>query len=100
MSTTADRVAPLLIDDFIPSADSLLNEQEWDVYSLLSASYSAFVALPVNFPGDQAEFALHVNALKNLLMSRPVEKELKALYDALPKKIDNVQTAGQAKGEA
>ena len=52
----------------------LLEEKEWDVYSALSKAWNTFIELPLLHPNDNIDFAYHVNALKNIIMSRPVEK--------------------------
>ncbi len=56
----------------------LLTPQEWDVYSRLSEAYNEFIALPTLFKGDTTDFSFHINALKSILMSRPVEREMLA----------------------
>jgi len=91
-TTTAERVAVFLRDDFNPPPDSLMNIQEWDAYSLLSAAFNAFLQLPSIFPGDQAEVGMHINAAKNVILSRPVMREMAAAYAA---SINNVAAAGQ-----
>lgn len=54
----------------------LLSSDEWDVYSYLSKAYNLFTDLPVLFKDDTTDFIYHINALKSILMSRPVEKEM------------------------
>lgn len=55
---------------------ALLTSNEWDVYSRLSQAYNQYADLPVLFKGDEIDFVFHINALKSLLMSRPVEREM------------------------
>lgn len=54
----------------------LMTPEEWDVYSDLSDAWNQFIKLPVLFPNDNADFAYHINALKSLVMSRPVAREM------------------------
>lgn len=93
MSSTYERIEPFIRDTFQPPENSALTQEEWDAYSLLSAAYNAFITLPVLFPGDRGEFALGINQLKSIVMSRPVERELKSVYDQVPRDIDNVMAA-------
>ena len=93
--TTAERVMEFLKDDFTPPGNSVLTTAEWDCYSLLSAAFNAFLKLPKVFQGDQGEFALHINAAKNIVMARPAAHELMSVYSNYPAVIDNVAAAGQ-----
>jgi hypothetical protein len=52
----------------------LLEDKEWDVYSVLSTAWNRFIELPTLHPNDNIDFAHHINALKNIIMSRPVAK--------------------------
>jgi hypothetical protein len=54
----------------------LMTPEEWDVYSHLSAAWNEFIKLPVLFASDNRDFSYHVNALKSILMSRPVMREM------------------------
>jgi hypothetical protein len=54
----------------------LLTPEEWDVYSRLSESFNEFIRLPVLTPIDQRDFAFHINALKNIVLSRAVAREM------------------------
>jgi hypothetical protein len=54
----------------------ILTPEEWDVYSLLSEAWNRFIELPIYHRQDHIEFAQSVNALKNIVMSRPVCREL------------------------
>jgi len=65
--------------EFEPKPDSLLSVEEWEVYSLLSEAWNKYVTLPSLFP-EQPTFAFHINALKSIIMSRPIEKELLEQY--------------------
>ena len=60
----------------ISEENSLLSHEEWEVYSHLSLAYNAFIQLETIFPSDKADFERGINELKNLLMSRPVAREL------------------------
>lgn len=66
----------------------LLTPEEWDVYSALSDAYNQFIALPVFFEGDWKDFSFHINALKSIVMSRPVEREMVQRNWAGYKKLD------------
>ena len=57
---------------------SLLSDDEWEVYSCLSEAWNKMIQLESLHPNDNPEFAFHINAAKNILMSRPVARELKA----------------------
>lgn len=54
----------------------LLTPQEWDVYSRLSEAWNGFIALPQLHHRDQPDFGDHINALKNIVMSRAVMREM------------------------
>ena len=54
----------------------LLTPEEWDVYSRLSQAWNQYINLPVLFKGDETDFSYHINALKSIVMSRPVEREM------------------------
>lgn len=81
MSTLYERIEPLFQPDSKDPENSVLTQEEWDVYSLLSIAYNAYIRLPILFQGDQREFAYSINILKNIVMSRAAERELKAYYD-------------------
>lgn len=66
---------------------SLLSEQEWEVYSHLSEAWNKFIKLELLHPNDNPEFAFYINGAKNILMSRPVERELK-LQGSEPYQLD------------
>lgn len=61
----------------IDETNSLLSHEEWDVYSKLSEAWNLFIKLEKLHVQDNIEFMHHINALKNILMSRPVARELK-----------------------
>ena len=58
------------------AADSLLSPEEWAVYDHLSEAFNSFIKLDKLHAQDAREFAFHINALKNIIMSRPVAREL------------------------
>jgi hypothetical protein len=60
----------------ISEENSLLTHEEWDVYSDLSSAWNKFIKLPEYFGKDTPDFAFHINALKGIVMSRPVEREI------------------------
>lgn len=62
--------------EFNPRADSLLTAEEWEVYSRLSEAWNTFIKLPEYHRQDRLDFTTHINALKSIVMSRPVEREL------------------------
>lgn len=62
--------------EFETKADSLLTSEEWGVYSRLSEAWNAFILLPELHKQDRPDFMVHINALKSIVMSRPVEREL------------------------
>jgi len=98
MTTTHQRIEQYIRDDWQPPENSVLTQDEWDVYSLLSASFNAFLKLPHLYPGDQADFAHGINILKNIVMSRPTERELAPHYQTLPSNIDNIEAGAKAIG--
>lgn len=57
--------------------ESLLTADEWEVYEFLTEAWNHFVKLEILFIGDRTEFSEHINALKNIVMSRPVVKEVR-----------------------
>jgi hypothetical protein len=57
----------------------ILTPEEWDVYSLLSEAWNRFIQLSELHKEDTADFMRGINALKSIVMSRPVEKALQAL---------------------
>lgn len=61
----------------IDETNSLLSHEEWEVYSRLSDAWNLFIKLERLHSQDNVEFMHHINALKNILMSRPVSRELK-----------------------
>jgi hypothetical protein len=62
----------------IDETNSLLSHEEWDVYSKLSEAWNLFIQLERLHSQDNVEFSFHINALKNIIMSRPVSRELVA----------------------
>lgn len=56
---------------------SLLSEEEWEVYNTLSQAYNSYILLERLHMVDQIEFSQGINACKNILMSRPVARELR-----------------------
>lgn len=60
----------------INETDSLLSPKEWEVYSHLSEAWNTFIELDELFVTDREDFARHINAIKNIVMSRPVAREL------------------------
>ena len=70
----ADTVQPEIIDR--SNEFPLLTPEEWDVYSRLSQAYNQYIDLPTLFVGDNVDFTYHINALKSIVMSRPVEREM------------------------
>ena len=77
--------------EFDPKPDSLLSVDEWQVYSLLSEAWNYYIELPVYFP-ENPTFAFHINALKSIIMSRPVEKELLEQYKEANELIPGTDT--------
>lgn len=57
-------------------SESLLDELEWTVYDYLSKAWSEFIKLPTLHPNDRVEFAQAINVCKNIIMARPVAREL------------------------
>lgn len=55
---------------------NLMTEEECNVYSKLSEAWNLFIALEVLHSEDRPEFARAINAAKNILMSRPVAREM------------------------
>lgn len=60
----------------IDETNSLLSHEEWLVYSSLSDAWNTFITLQVLHESDTQEFSAGINALKNIVMSRPVSREL------------------------
>lgn len=65
--------------EFEPKPDTLLTREEWETYSFLSDAWNAFINLEKLHVEDSKEFAFHINAAKNIVMSRPVSRELRDL---------------------
>lgn len=57
-------------------SNTSLTSNEMAVYNSLSNAYNQFIKLPILFNYDQPEFATHINALKNIVLSRPAVRLL------------------------
>jgi hypothetical protein len=75
LATYFEKQNRVVIVDPLPKS-SLLSNDEWSVYALLSSAYNFYIDLPILFSQDRSDFADGINSLKNLLMSRPVMREL------------------------
>lgn len=68
MSTEQEKVTP--------TNSSLMTPEEWNVYTLLNDAFTEYCNLPQLHQRDLLEFIHHSNALKALIMARPVAREL------------------------
>lgn len=63
---------------------SLLTVEERDVYNLLSEAWNQFIKLEKLHEVDSQEFASFINGAKNIVMSRPVSRQLRQGYQNEP----------------
>lgn len=85
METTqeSNAVTPSTEDEIV-TVPAEMTQEEIAVYNHLSDAYNDFIRLPVLYDYDQADFAVLINQIKNILLARVGMRSMGVEYSTTP----------------